>query len=439
MYGAFGTTIIQGALVATAMFIAGQVTGFWLESALVITSIALAISVWRRNQLYQWLQQPARSPITQVPGLWFDMTKRIQLREQALVREREQVQNLLANLHQSLGSLDAGLISLTSSWKIRWWNDTASELLGLRHQFDEDVSLFNLVRTPELADYAERLVFEESITLSAPSRSGQMLEYVVCPIQESGYLLVVRDVTRFTRLERMRRDFVSNVSHELKTPLTVIKGYLETILDNQLVSDRGVRAVEQAFKQADRMASLIQDLLLLSQLETTKPQQQLLPVRFDDLLDHGFNEGSEYSRALGKTETRLSIEGTLPLLGCMGVWHELASAMTNLVTNAIRYSPDGAMIQLKGFQNDRGVTLQVIDDGPGILPDHIPRLTERFYRVDNSHSPATGGTGLGLAIVKHILLRHRAGLEIDSTPGKGATFSCHFPAEQVIDVTVLKT
>jgi len=157
------------------------------------------------------------------------------------------------------------------------------------------------------------------------------------------------------------------------------------------------------------------------------------------LLDHGLSEGVEFARALGKAETRLHISGTVPLFGCMGVWHELASAMTNLVTNAIRYSPNGAVIELKGFQNERGVTIQVIDDGPGILPEHIPRLTERFYRVDNSHSPTTGGTGLGLAIVKHILLRHRAGLEVDSTPGKGATFGCHFPAEQVIDIGVVRS
>jgi len=426
MYGAFGTTVIQAALLAAAILTAGQITGYWIESSLIAVSVALIISVWRRNQMYAWLQQPAKSPMTRVPGLWFDMTKRIQLREQALVREREHIQELLANLHQSLASLDAGLISLTPGWKIRWWNETASDLLGLRSQFDEDVSLFNLVRTPELADYAESAVFDEPIILSSPIRSNSKLEYVVCPIPQSGYLLVVRDVTRFTRLERMRRDFVSNVSHELKTPLTVIKGYLETILDNQLVSDRGVRAVEQAFKQADRMATLIQDLLLLSQLETTKPEHELLPVRFADLIEHARHDGEEFAKALGKPDTRILVDGT-PQGSCEGVWHELVSAITNLTNNAVRYSANGSEIRLGTAESEDNLCLYVTDNGPGILPEHLPRLTERFYRVDNSHSPHTGGTGLGLAIVKHILLRHQAGLEIHSTPGKGSTFTCKFP------------
>lgn len=426
MYGAIGTTIIQGALLVAAIVVGGQVTGFWLESALAVISVALVISVWRRNQFYEWLQHPSDRPMTRVPGLWFDMTKRVQLREQAIVRERMQVQELLANLHQSLGSLDAGLISLTRAWKIRWWNDTATELLGLRHQFDEDASLFNLVRTPELARFVEKGQFDDPIVLSSPFRSGRTLEYAVCPVTDSGYLLVVRDVTRFSRLERMRRDFVSNVSHELKTPLTVIKGYLETILDNQLVSDRGVRAVEQAFKQADRMTSLIQDLLLLSQLETTKPQNQLLPVRFSDLIDHAHQDGEEFAKALGKPKTQIMIDNQ-STLSFPGVWHELASAVTNLTNNAIRYSPDGATIHLGTRESDTKVQLYVSDNGPGILPEHLPRLTERFYRVDNSHSPATGGTGLGLAIVKHILLRHEASLDIQSTPGKGSTFTCEFP------------
>ena len=430
MYGHFGTTLIQTGLLVAGIIMFGEITGRWLESAFVFVTGALIFSVWRRNQLYRWLEKRPGEPITQIPGMWLDMTRRIQLREAELLRERDQVQGLLANLHQSLGSLDAGLVHLSPNWKIDWWNEPATELLGLRVGFDKDASFFNLVRTPELTRYVEEENFELPITLPSPIQANKQLEYTVCAIHDTGFLLVVRDVTRFKRLERMRSDFIANVSHELKTPLTVIKGYMETILDNRLVTGSGQRAIEQAAKQAQRMHSLLQDLLTLSQLETTPPDPKPIQIDVSDLLIDAERHGEEVKTVLDRPGTVIQ-RGPVAPLSILGDWSELSSALTNLVANAIRYSPDGSVIELSVKTRGDQAVLVVKDNGPGIPAEHLPRLTERFYRVDNSHSPTTGGTGLGLAIVKHILYRHEGELEIQSVMGEGAEFRCVLPATRV--------
>ena len=431
MYGYFGTTIIQAGLLVAGILTFGQLTGFWIETALVLISGALVISVWRRNQMYRWLEKRPGQEMTQVPGLWLDMTQRIQKRESEIAAERDSVHQLLANLHQSLASLDAGLIHLSLDWRINWWNQPASRLLGLRESFDKDASLFNLVRTPELYTYVKTGKYDLPITLPSPITSGKMLEYTVCSIDKTGFLLVVRDVTRFTRLERMRSDFIANVSHELKTPLTVITGYLETIIDNDLVSDAGVRAVGQAFKQADRMNSLIKDLLILSQLETTAPDATPQEFQVQDLIQYAIQDADEVKRAVQKQQTQIVMADCAPKT-LRGDWNELSSALTNLTANAVRYSHDGAQIAVSfNLRGEDGV-ITVTDDGPGISTEHLPRLTERFYRVDHSHSRETGGTGLGLAIVKHILYRHGGTLEIQSKVGQGSEFRCVIPADRLI-------
>lgn len=431
MYGYFGATMWQAVLLGGVIFVSGQLSGLWMESALIVISAALGVTVLQRNRLYHWLQRRPGGLSNRFTGMWAEMAARVEQRENILTRERQDAQTVLVNLHQSLSSLDSGLVHLSAEWRINWWNTPAAQLLGLRDRYDTDASLLNLVRTPELSFFIEEGNFELPVTMASPITTGRMLEYTVCPIQDSGYLLVIRDVTRFTRLERMRSDFVANVSHELKTPLTVITGYLETILDNRLVTSHGVRAVEQALKQSGRMNRLLQDLLLLSQLETTAPDPNPTQLRVRDILDHAAREADEVKNALQRENTEIQVISTSDLC-LLGDWNELTSAINNLTSNAVRYSPDGAVIEIGFLIRDGDGLLIVRDNGPGILPEHLTRLTERFYRVDNSHSPTTGGTGLGLAIVKHILLRHGSTLEIDSTPGRGSEFRCVFPGERVI-------
>ena len=430
MYGYFGTTVLQAGLLFSGILTFGQITDRWLETSLVFVSGALVISVIRRNQLYDWLQKKSDEKMSRLPGLWLDMSERITHRENEVKKAELRAREQLMSLQQSLSSLDAGLVSLTDQWHIQWWNEPASRLLGLRTEYDEEAALFNLVRTPELIRYVEEQNFELPITLPSPITSGRMLEYTVCPVRDSGILLVVRDVTRFTRLERMRSDFIANISHELKTPLTVINGYLETIVDNQMVAPQGQRAITQALRQAERMNQLLQDLLLLSQLETTPLGSKPSVISVKEILEHALREGNELKHALDKQNTQIRLDD-ISAMTLSGDWKELASAIGNLTANAVRYCPDGSDIRL-GFcvEGDHGV-LTVTDDGPGIPPEHLPRLTERFYRVDNSHSPATGGTGLGLAIVKHVMLRHGGVLDIQSKPNQGSTFRCLFPKDRL--------
>ena len=240
--------------------------------------------------------------------------------------------------------------------------------------------------------------------------------------------MLVRDVTRIHQLEQMRKDFVAIVSHELRTPLTVIAGYLETLLDNvEEVNPRWVRALQQMQQQGGRMQTLLNDLLLLAKLEATDYPSDNQPVAVDALLQSIKGDAQALS---GQRNQRITLEAT-PGVRLKGSEAELRSAFSNLVFNAVKYTQDGGQIRIRWWADEQGAHLSVQDSGIGIDAKHLPRLTERFYRVDSSRASNTGGTGLGLAIVKHVLLRHRARLEISSVPGHGSTFTCHFAPIQI--------
>jgi len=241
-------------------------------------------------------------------------------------------------------------------------------------------------------------------------------------------LMLVRDVTRIHQLEQMRKDFVANVSHELRTPLTVICGYLETLLDNvEEVNPRWSRALQQMQQQGSRMQTLLNDLLLLAKLEATDYPSDNHPVAVQGLLQTIKNDAQALSGERGQIIT-LEADPSVLLKGSEG---ELRSAFSNLVFNAVKYTQDKGTIRIRWWADHQGAHLSVQDSGIGIDSKHLPRLTERFYRVDSSRNSNTGGTGLGLAIVKHVLLRHRARLEISSVLGHGSTFTCHFAPTQV--------
>jgi two-component system phosphate regulon sensor histidine kinase PhoR len=243
------------------------------------------------------------------------------------------------------------------------------------------------------------------------------------------HLMLVRDVTRIHQLEQMRKDFIANVSHELRTPLTVICGYLETLLDNvDEVNPLWSRALQQMQQQGGRMQTLLNDLLLLAKLEATDYPSDNQPVPVDDLLQIISEDAQELSGPKQQTIT-LEVDPAVQLKGSEA---ELRSAFSNLVFNAVKYTPEQGRIHIRWWGDVQGAHLSVQDSGIGIDSKHLPRLTERFYRVDSSRNSNTGGTGLGLAIVKHVLLRHRARMEISSVPGHGSTFTCHFAPAQVV-------
>jgi two-component system phosphate regulon sensor histidine kinase PhoR len=321
------------------------------------------------------------------------------------------------------------VVVLDEDNRIQWCNPKAAQYLGLDPARDVGQQVSYLVRQPSFVEYLQRSEFSQPLLLrlSPPGLEEVSLSVQFVPYGEHEKLMMGRDVTRWEKLETTRRDFVANVSHELRTPLTVLNGFLETLLDLREPDPRMMqRSLELMSQQTTRMTRLVEDLLTLSRLENTLHPSKDEPVDVPELCDHLLQEAQALSG--GRHDVRLRCESRS---GLRGSTDELRSAFGNLVTNAIRYTPAGGQVEMRWFERGNQPVFAVSDTGIGIEPQHIERLTERFYRVDRSRSRETGGTGLGLAIVKHVLQRHQAHLEVRSAPGKGSTFSAVFPAERM--------
>ena len=391
-----------------------------------------AYLLWHLKQLlrlHKWLRerQPDEAP-PEGYGLWgevFDNIYHLQRRDQ---RVRGRLQAVIDRVQESTAALRDAVIMLDAEGNLEWWNRAAEQLLGLKTPQDSGQSITNLVRHPRFKEYFEAGNYQEALEIPSPINDRLRLQLQITQYGNREHLMLVRDVTRLYQLEQMRKDFVANVSHELRTPLTVIAGYLETLLDNvEEVNPRWLRALQQMQQQGARMQNLLNDLLLLAKLEATDYPSDNQPVAVDLLLLSIKNDAQALS---GNRNHRISLEAD-PHLRLKGSETELRSAFSNLVFNAVKYSPEDSEIRIRWWSDEQGAHFSVADNGIGIEAKHLPRLTERFYRVDSSRASATGGTGLGLAIVKHVLLRHRARLDIASQVGKGSTFTCHFPPQQV--------
>ncbi len=391
-----------------------------------------AYLLWHLKQLlrlHAWLRE--RQPDDAPPegyGLWgevFDSIYHLQRRDQ---RVRGRLQAVIDRVQESTAALRDAVIMLDSEGNLEWWNRAAEQLLGLKTPQDSGQAITNLVRHPRFKEYFEAGQYQEALEIPSPINDRQRLQLQITRYGNNEHLMFVRDVTRLHQLEQMRKDFVANVSHELRTPLTVISGYLETLLDNvEEVNPRWLRALQQMQQQGSRMQNLLNDLLLLAKLEATDYPSDNQPVAMDLLLLSIRNDAQALS---GSRNHRISLEADHQVR-LKGSEAELRSAFSNLVFNAVKYSPEESEIRIRWWADEQGGHFSVADSGIGIEAKHLPRLTERFYRVDSSRASNTGGTGLGLAIVKHVLLRHRARLDITSVPGKGSTFTCHFPAQQL--------
>lgn len=398
---------------------------------------ALAIGLggyllWHLKQLlrlHKWLRerQPDEAP-PEGYGLWgeiFDNIYHLQRRDQ---RVRGRLQAVIDRVQESTAALRDAVIMLDAEGNLEWWNRAAEQLLGLKTPQDSGQSIANLVRHPRFKEYFEAGNYQEALELPSPINDRMRLQLQITQYGNHEHLMLVRDVTRLHQLEQMRKDFIANVSHELRTPLTVITGYLETLLDNvEDVNPRWLRALQQMQQQGSRMQNLLNDLLLLAKLEATDYPSDNQPVAVDLLLLSIKNDAQALS---GARNHRISLEADSQIR-LKGSEAELRSAFSNLVFNAVKYSPEDSEIRIRWWGDEQGGHFSVADSGIGIEAKHLPRLTERFYRVDSSRASNTGGTGLGLAIVKHVLLRHRARLDITSLVGKGSTFTCHFPPQQV--------
>jgi two-component system phosphate regulon sensor histidine kinase PhoR len=401
----------------------------WLEVTLALAVTVLAAFLFRQlrefGKLKRWASQSRLSDPPEAGGSWGEVFNLLHRHRRATLRRRRELARLMVRSRRGAQALPYGVAVLDADYRLDWCNDAAREHLGLDPERDRKQAIVNVVRAPEFVEYLRVADFSEPVRLDAPgSRRTLSLQIVSFGVEE--HLLLSQDVTGAARVEAMRRDFVANVSHELRTPLTVLAGFLETIQDLKLDASRVRDYVGLMAPQAERMKRLIDDLLTLSSLEHAPPPPVAERIALRSLLERVRSEAEGLSG--GKHRISLEAAGGYDLLGAES---EIASAFVNLVSNAVRYTPAGGEIRLRWTAADAGAEFSVEDTGIGIDPDHLPRLTERFYRVDRGRSRETGGTGLGLSIVKHALARHQATLEVSSTPGKGSRFTACFPAARL--------
>ena len=350
---------------------------------------------------------------------------------------RNETQLILAleHLQQAAGALPDGVVVLNETDQIEWCNPIAERQLDLNLAQDTGQPISYLLRQSEFSTYLNARSYSEPLTLKALRNPDTTLELQLVPFGSNQKLLICRDITHLEKIETMRRDFVANVSHELRTPLTVVGGFLETLKDIEGAVPVNLRHYFDLMEeQTGRMRNLVEDLLTLSQLESSQNLLHESDIDIPSLIATVQKEAGNLSAG----RHHITIEHVDAGLKLHGNADELHSAFGNLVNNAIRYTPDGGEIRLNWRLRDREAVFSVQDTGIGIEPQHLTRLTERFYRVDRSRSRETGGTGLGLSIVKHILTRHQAKLEITSEFGKGSTFSAVFSPGRVVKPSCVK-
>jgi two-component system, OmpR family, phosphate regulon sensor histidine kinase PhoR len=397
---------------------------------IVILGLGWALASHLRNlrALSHWLRDPAHQSVPMGSGVWEQAFAALYRMVRSTHQHQHRLTSQLARFRSAGQAMPDGVIVLDAEDHIVWCNATAERWFSLTAKKDIGQPILNLVRNPDFVGYLKGGHYEEPLTLRSTRGGELVLSLRVVPYGHEEKLLLSRDVTQAEKLETMRRDFVANVSHELKTPLTVVSGFLETIADGTVKVDepRGVQALELMRTQTDRMLHLIDYLLRLSVLESSGMPASEAPIDVSEMM-RGAHEDAKALSA-GRHNVLLQSGPALNLYGDMG---EITSAVGNLVTNAVRYTPKGGKIILSWDLRDGECRLSVQDSGIGIEGRHIPRLTERFYRVDTSRSRETGGTGLGLAIVKHVLTRHQARLEIESEVGEGSSFALVFPESRV--------
>ncbi|TNF34409.1 MAG: phosphate regulon sensor histidine kinase PhoR [Gammaproteobacteria bacterium] len=382
-------------------------------------------TLWHMRRLEQWLAAGGEEETPDSSGFWgvlFDAVDRLRRRQR---QTQERWQSAYEHVQESFRALSDAVVMINSQGMIDWMNPASRRLLGFDPRRDRGTQLTNLLRDPVFIAYFDAADFSEPLDLLSPVDHRIKLEVQLTVFGEGNRLMFARDVTRLQQLEQMRKDFVANVSHELKTPLTVISGYLETLSQAGVITEpRWQKAIEQMHAQSERMRHLVDDLLLLSRLESL-PRAMNEPVALATLLREVANE---VAAAFPGRYIPVDCDESLVLLGNAA---ELHSVFLNLLSNACKYTPLEKPVLIGVSVAGQGVDVSVIDEGAGIDRKHLPRLTERFYRVDDSRFTETGGTGLGLAIVKHALMRHDAQLLIDSEPGKGSRFTCRFPASRL--------
>ena len=417
-----------GRLLATALV--GIVLGWLFANVWIGLGLALALHLgWQLTNLFRlewWLRHRSFADPPDVGGVFGEIIAQIVRLHRRKRFHKQRFVQLMRQLQRSTAALPNGVVILNAQREIIWFNRMAARLLDLRRTADLGLRIENLLRSPQFARYLEIGDFASPIVIRTTTGDDCYLSLQMVPYGEGQQLLLVSDVSRQMRLEAMRKDFVANASHELRSPLTVISGYLETLSQDPAL-DRDLQGpVTEMRRQAERMTAIIRDLLELSRLEETDEMLGGEPIDIPPLLS--MLRKDVIARPVHPRDIKIRIDSEAQLLGDEP---EIHSAFSNLVDNAAKYTPAEGSIEMRWWVDGEGAHFSVTDTGMGIPPEHIPRLTERFYRVDAGRSRTTGGSGLGLAIVKHVLQRHGAELEVQSTLGSGSRFVCHFPLVRV--------
>ena len=384
---------------------------------------------WQLVTLYRldrWLRLRSQIDPPDLGGIWGDIVAQVVRLHRRKQFHKQRLIQLFRELRRSTAALPDGVIILSTQREIVWFNRQAARLLGLKRPIDLGLRIDNLIRSPEFALYLHGDDFAMPLLIRPPVQLDLYLALQVVPYGGGQSLLLVRDVTRQMRLEAMRKDFVANASHELRTPLTVISGYLDTLADDSSIDPAWSGPIRDMRAQAQRMNAIIADLLVLSRLESTDGEAPRDAIDVPGMLERLQRDALASVDRPRQILLEMESGG-----GLFGAAHELESAFTNLLVNGMKYTPAEGTVRIRWWTDAEGAYFSVIDSGIGIPAEHIPRLTERFYRVDEGRSRGQGGSGLGLAIVKHALQRHGGWLDVQSEEGKGSTFTCHFPQARV--------
>ena len=402
---------------------------FWSPSWAIVGGL-MAVFVYHAHKLQQldtWLKSDDRfAELPDSQGVWgrvFDRMEELQLKH---FKSQQELTTSILRIQKSANALREGVVTVDANGALEWWNTSARKMLGLKKKQDRGAPLLHLLREPSFFRYYHHADFSQPIYIQSPVNPEQVLEVAVTAFAKGDNLLILRDMTDSIKLENMRRDFTGNVSHELRTPLTVIQGYLESFQLHHPELDTDVqKGHTRMLAHTHRMTNLVQDLLVLSRLEESIDHSKMVQLQMPPLLTLALSQGQELSQRLDK---KVTINSAIKSQNnVLGIKAEILSVLTHLVNNAVKYTPHGGRIAVTYQVTNGQLCLTVADNGIGIGAQHLPRLTERFYRVDASRSSASGGTGLGLAIVNRIIERHKGSLDIISEEGQGSCFTCTFP------------
>jgi two-component system phosphate regulon sensor histidine kinase PhoR len=420
VYVLFRLILIIGAALG-----AGLLFGYPLVWVFVSLAAYLGWHLCHLYQLERWLRTGRRPPDRNAAGIWGKVYAELYLLKGRHKERKKRISRLVKEFRKSTKALPDAMVVLTEDHEIAWVNQAAGELLGLT-KADRGQPVDNFVRDPVFARRLRGGGVAQPLRIASPASRDMTLLVQEFPYGKRQRLLIAKNVTAEDRLEKVRRSFVANASHELRSPLTVISGYLETLSDDPALPDGWRGPVQEMGQQAGRMHAVIEDLLTLSRLETAEREASKVPVDVAGMLSL-IRKDVLSGTARPKT---VALEVACDS-GLLGSEPDLYSVFMNLVSNAVKYTPADGRVGIRWWCDDQGGHLAVEDTGIGIPEDAIPRLTERFYRVHKGRERTTGGTGLGLAIVKHALQRHGATLEVTSTPGTGSRFVCHFPKDRL--------